>query len=137
MRIEPNLNDKPQSASLLQIVEPSEVNRRMSSGNTFVVNVVATWCPDCTQRQKLYTDSFAKKMGAHKIEVLQVDVQLTKGVFISPEHEQMTALFGGHGYPRTVLINHGNVASQDNVEIIAEDTLSELASKFIQIISES
>ena len=137
MKIEPNLNDKTQLTNLLQIVEPVEVNRRMTSGNTFVVNVVATWCPDCTERQKLYIDSFAKKMGAHEIDVLQVDVQLTKGVFISPEHEQMTALFGGHGYPRTVLINHGNVASQDNVEIITENTLLELASKFIQIISVS
>jgi hypothetical protein len=36
-----------------------------------------------------------------------------------------------------VLIHHGNVADQNNVEIITEDTLSELARKFIQIISES
>ncbi len=137
MGIEPNLNDKTQSDSFLQIVEPVEVKRRMASSDTFVVNLVAAWCPDCTERQKLYIDSFAKKMGAHGVGVLQVDVQLLKGDFISPEHEEITAQFGGHGYPRTVLIHHGNVASQDNVEIIAEDTLSELASKFIQIISES
>jgi thiol:disulfide interchange protein len=137
MKIEPNFNDKTQLTNLLQIVEPVEVKHRMASGDTFVVNVIATWCPDCTERQKLYIDSFAKKMGAHGVGVLQVDVQLLKGDFISPEHEEITAQFGGHGYPRTVLIHHGNVASQDNVEIIAEDTLSELASKFIQIISES
>jgi folate-dependent phosphoribosylglycinamide formyltransferase PurN len=35
-----------------------------------------------------------------------------------------------------VLINRGNVVDQDNVEIITEDTLSELASKFIQIIAQ-
>jgi hypothetical protein len=34
-----------------------------------------------------------------------------------------------------VLINYGNVADQNNVEVITEDTLSELARKFIQIIA--
>ncbi|MFT4994022.1 MAG: hypothetical protein ACI965_001044, partial [Paraglaciecola sp.] len=53
MGIEPSPNDKTQSASLLQIVEPVEVNRRMATGDTFVVNVVTAWCPDCTVRQKL------------------------------------------------------------------------------------
>jgi thiol:disulfide interchange protein len=137
MGIKPSPNDKTQSASLLQIVEPVEVNRRMASGNTFVVNVVTAWCPDCTERQKRHIGSFAQKMKSHGIDVLQVNVQLLRGHFIDAEHEKMTTQFGGHGYPRTVLINHGNVADQNNVEIITEDTLSELAEKFIQIISES
>jgi len=137
MGIEPSQNVKTQSASLLQIVEPVEVQRRMASGDTFVVNVVTAWCPDCTERQKLHIGSFAQKMISHGIDVLQVNVQLLRGHFIGAEHEKMTTQFGGHGYPRTVLINHGNVADQNNVEIITEDTLSELARKFIQIIAES
>jgi thiol:disulfide interchange protein len=137
MGIEPSPNDKTQSASFLQIVEPIEVNRRMASGDTFVVNVVTAWCPDCTERQKLHIGGFAQKMKSHGIDVLQVNVQLLRGYFIGAEHEQITTQFGGHGYPRTVLINHGNVTDQNNVEIITEDTLSELARKFIQIIAES
>ncbi|MFT6806290.1 MAG: thiol:disulfide interchange protein [Glaciecola sp.] len=137
MGIEPSPNDKAQSASLLQIVEPVEVNRRMASGDTFVVNVVTAWCPDCTERQKRHIGSFAQEMKSLGIDVLQVNVQLLRGHFIGAEHEKMTTQFGGHGYPRTVLIHHGNVADQNNVEIITEDTLSELARKFIQIISES
>lgn len=137
MGIEPSPNDKTQSASLLQNVEPVEVNRRMATGDTFVVNVVTAWCPDCTERQKLHISSFAQKMKSHGIDVLQINVQLLRGDFISAEHEQITTQFGGHGYPRTVLINHGNVADKNNVEIITEDTLSELARKFIQIIAES
>ncbi|MFB1034193.1 MAG: hypothetical protein QMC38_02475 [Sinobacterium sp.] len=136
MGIEPNLNDKTQSASFLQIVEPVEVKRRMASSDTFVVNLVAAWCPDCTERQELHIDNFAQKMNTHGIDVLQVNVQLLRGNFIGAEHEQITTQFGGHGYPRTVLINRGNVVDQDNVEIITEDTLSELASKFIQIIAQ-
>ena len=137
MRTEFSPNDKTQSASLLKIVEPVEVNRRMAAGDTFVVNLVTAWCPDCTERQKLHIDSFAQKMKSQGIDVLQVNVQLLKGYFIGVEHEKITTVFGGHGYPRTVLINHGNVADQNNVEIITEDTLSELARKFIQIIAES
>ena len=136
MTIEPNPNNKAQSASPLKNVEPAEVNRRMTMGDTFVVNLVAAWCPDCTERQKLHIGGFAQKMKFHGIDVLQVNVQLLKGRFIGVEHEQITNQFGGHGYPRTVLIKHGNVADQNNVEIIAEDTLSELARKFIQIIAE-
>jgi thiol:disulfide interchange protein len=137
MGIELSSSDKTQSASLLKIVEPVDVNRRMAAGDTFVVNVVTAWCPDCTERQKLHIGSFAQKMKSHGIDVLQVNVQLLRGYFIDAEHEKITTLFGGHGYPRTVLINHGNVADQNNVEIITEDTLSELARKFIQIIAKS
>jgi thiol:disulfide interchange protein len=137
MGIEPSTNDNTQVAKLLQIVEPAEVNHRMASGDTFVVNVVAAWCPDCTQRQELYIDSFAQKMQSYGIDVLQVNVQLLRGNFISAEHEQITTQFGGHGYPRTVLIHHGNVADQNNVEVITEATLSALARKFIQITAGS
>ena len=43
MKIESPLNSKTQSVSLIQIVDPVEVNRRMATGDTFVVNVVTTW----------------------------------------------------------------------------------------------
>jgi len=137
MKIAPGPNDKIPSANTLQIVEPAEVNRRIAAGDTFVVNVVTAWCPDCTERQKLHIGGFTQKMKSHGIDVLQVTVQLQRGDFISAEHEQMTALFGGHGYPRTVLINHGDVADQNNVEILSEEMLSELAKKFLKIIAES
>ena len=118
--------------SPFQIVEPIDVKRRIAKGDTFVVNVVAAWCPDCTERQNLHFDSFAHKLKSHGIEVVQVNVQWTKGEFISAEHESMTTQFGGHGYPRTVLISHGHVIDQGNVEIISEEALSALAIKFMQ-----
>ena len=137
MPIEPNSNNKKQSTNTLQIVEPAEVSRRMAAGDTFVVNIVAAWCPDCTERQAPHIDGFTQKMKSAEVDVLQINVQLQKGDFISPEHEQITNLFGGHGYPRTVLIKAGNVKDKDNVEVVTEDTLSALASKFIEIVTES
>ncbi|MDO7083444.1 hypothetical protein WNY51_05565 [Pseudocolwellia sp. AS88] len=137
MPIEQNSNNNLPSAYTPQIVEPEEVNRRIALGDTFVVNIVAAWCPDCTERQALHIDGFTEKLNSADIDVLQVNVQLQKGDFISPEHEQITNLFGGHGYPRTVLIKAGNVKGKDNVEVVTEDTLSALASKFIGIVTES
>jgi len=136
MPIKPSVNNKVPSATSLQMVEPVEVNRRMTTGDTFVVNVVAAWCTDCTERQAPHVDGFTQVMNSHEIDVLQINVQLLKGDFISPDHEQITTLFGGHGYPRTVLIKYGDVVDKNNIEIITEDALSELASKFIKIVAE-
>jgi len=137
MELDSSFDNKVQLTSVLQIVEPADVNRRMVADDTFVVNLVTSWCPDCTERQKLHIDGFAQKMKSHGVDVLQVNVQQSKGDFISVEHEQITNQFGGKGYPRTVLIRHGVAVDQDNVEVITENTLSELASKFIQIIEGS
>ncbi|MGX9419047.1 hypothetical protein ACWU4D_17040 [Vibrio sp. WJH972] len=134
-KFEPTNSD--QFSSGLQIVEPDDINRRIASGDTFVVNVVTAWCPDCTERQALHIGRFTQEMHSHGIDVLQVTVQLSKGNFISVAHEKLTELFGGHGYPRTVLINHGKIADQDNVEVITETTLLELAKKFVQITVQS
>ncbi|WP_133010304.1 hypothetical protein [Marinomonas flavescens] len=134
MEVELDLSDTIQSVSSLKIVEPTEVYRRMAAGETFVVNVVTAWCPDCTERQKQYIDGFGQNMQSHGVDVLQVTVQLDKGCFISGEHEKLTTQFGGPGYPRTVLIKHGDVVDQDNIEIITEAGLSVLATKFIQKI---
>lgn len=125
------------TANALQVVEPVDVTRRMAAGDTFVVNIVTSWCPDCSVRQKQHIDGFAQNMKSHDVDVLQVNVQQLKGDFLSAEHEQLTDQFGGRGYPRTVLIRHGVAVDQDNVEVVAEDTLSELANKFVQIIAES
>jgi thiol-disulfide isomerase/thioredoxin len=131
----PNPNDP--SLTPLQLVAPAEVSRRIAAGDTFVVNIVTAWCPDCSERQAVHIDGFVQKMQLNGIEVLQVNVQSIKGEFISAEHELLTAQFGGHGYPRTVLIHNGKVADQNNVEIITEDTLSALATKFMAIIAQS
>ncbi|MDN3612556.1 TlpA family protein disulfide reductase [Vibrio ostreicida] len=118
----------------LQIVEPEEVNRRIAAGETLVVNIVTAWCPDCTQRQQPHIEGFAQQLNAHNIAVFQVNVQQTKNAFISTAHEALTELFGGRGYPRTVLIQQGVVTDKDNVEIITQEGLSALSATFIQSI---
>ena len=133
MSIQPSSNNKNLSNEIIKIVEPTEVSQRMTLGDTFIINVVTVWCPDCTVRQKQHIRSFAYKLHQHGIDVLQVNVQLVKGEFISAEHEQLTNKFGGHGYPRTVFIKQGNVLDQNNVEIITQESLSALATKFIQM----
>ena len=118
----------------LKIVDTNEVNRRILMRDTFVVNIVTEWCPDCTERQPPHIAAFTQKMHIHGVNVLQVNMQSQKGEFISVEHEKLTSQFGGPGYPRTVLIRHGKVVDQNNVEVISEDGLTALTKKFIKII---
>lgn len=105
------------------------VIRKMQDQETFVINVVATWCSDCTQQQK-HLVSLHDAMREQNIEVFQLLAQHEKGVFVDIDHAELVQQFGGHGYPRTVLIKNGYIVSSDNVEMISEMQLSALALKF-------
>lgn len=130
-----SFNTKTQPTRIIEITELAIINNRIAAGDTFVVNIVAAWCSDCTEKQALHINTFTQIINSHNIDVLQITVQLIKGVFISLEHEKITTFFGGHGYPRTVLIKEGYLADNKNVEVVTKDALSELANKFIQIIT--
>jgi len=121
----------------LQIVTPTEVKQRMAKGDSFVVNIVTTWCPDCTERQQPHMPYFVTALTAHHIDVLQVTVQHSKGNFISAEHAQLTQQLGGPGYPRTVLIKQGEIVDQDNVEVLTHSALLELSQHFIKISAQA
>ncbi len=125
---------KSQPTQQLKIVQPAEINAAITSGKSFVANIVTAWCPDCTQRQAQHIEAFANRLAEHGIAVLQVNVQMIRGEFISAEHQALTELFGGHGYPRTVLIKNGEVLESDHVEVMTEAALSKLAARFIELL---
>ncbi|MDX9817868.1 MULTISPECIES: PaaI family thioesterase [Desulfococcus] len=110
---------------------PENVSQRLSMGETFVLNIVAAWCSDCTERQRPRLPAFIRRLATERMPLFQMTVQQEKMRFISTEHEKMTEYFGGHGYPRTVLILNGEVRSADNVEIVDEEELIRLADAFI------
>ena len=110
---------------------PGDFRRRLMERETFVLNVVAAWCPDCTERQRPHLPEFMEKLNAQDIPVYQMTVQREKMIFLSEEHREIVETFGGHGYPRTVLVVDGNVCSKDNVEIVTPEALGRLADAFI------
>lgn len=114
---------------MVQEISPQEIRQRMAEGQTFVVNVVATWCPDCVERQRPNFSVFSDKMAQAGVPVYQCTVQEEKLVFLSPEHEELTASFGGHGYPRTTLIVRGEVV-ESRVEVMDALALAMLAHTF-------
>jgi len=114
---------------MVQELSPAEVRERMNRKESFVLNVVAAWCPDCTVRQQPNFAGFVQKMDKAGISVYQCCVQTERLVFISAEHESLTADFGGHGYPRTVLITDGRMADS-RVEVMDALALSMLAGEF-------
>lgn len=110
---------------------PQQIQQLIEENNTFIVNIVASWCPDCTKQANnldKFVDSFSD------IDVYQVNVQDQRNDYLSIEHQVLTEQFGGHGYPRTVLIKDGKVIDADNVEVISKPQLSQLAVKFQQQI---
>ena len=109
-----------------------EITTHINNNETFVINILASWCPDCTRRQKPNMPPFIQAMQANGTPVYEIVVQHAPYQFLSPEHEELTALFGGHGFPRTALVKAGTIIDADNVEVTSAGALAVLAEKFVQ-----
>lgn len=114
-------------------ISPLEFDQKIQQKKSFVLNVVANWCSDCTD-QKANISAFEKEMAECGLNVFQLTAQQEKGVFENIEHQRLIENLGGHGYPRTVLIVEGNVISSNNVEIISKQELMLLANNFKQLL---
>ncbi|NOQ42087.1 MAG: hypothetical protein GQ563_06260 [Desulfuromusa sp.] len=117
----------------VQLLQPEEVKQKMAAGDTFVLNVVTDWCPDCSMRQHPNLPGFAGKMNDAGVQVFQLTVQHQRLVFLSDDHEQMVERFGGHGYPRTILIVRGKEV-ESAVEVMTGQDLAALADHFINLL---
>ena len=114
---------------MIKYINAAQAQDLMRAENTCILNLVAAWCSDCT-RQSKNVGSFAQGFTKKGISVYNVNVQDEKNLFLSPLHQQLTEQFGGHGFPRTILIKEGKSADANNVEVISEEQLAELADKF-------
>lgn len=110
-------------------ITPSDFEQRIKAKETFVLNIVAAWCSDCTEQQQSFP-CFAELLNNKGVDVVQINAQQEKLVFISKAHEELINGLGGHGYPRTVLVKDGIVLSTENVEVISKEALVNLASYF-------
>ena len=117
----------------VQSLQPEGVRQKLAAGETFVLNVVTGWCPDCTERQHPNLPGFVSRMEGAGVKVFQLTVQHQRLVFLTDDHEQMVDRFGGHGYPRTILIAKGNEV-ESAVEVMAEQDLAALADRFISLL---
>ena len=112
-------------------ITPDEIAKKLAVQETFVVNIVALWCPDCTAKQVVNLQMFSDLLAKADIKLYQCTVQEERGVFVSEDHEDFTHKCGGHGYPRTVLISKGQISDSDNVEVVSLVGLTDLANRFI------
>lgn len=117
----------------VQLLQPEEVQQKMAAGDTFVLNVVTDWCPDCSMRQHPNLPGFVSRLAGAGLQVFQLTVQQQRLVFLSDDHEKMVEDFGGHGYPRTILIVQGKEA-ESAVEVMTSQDLAALADRFINLI---
>jgi len=110
-------------------IDPTKANQLLNSNESFIINIVASWCSDCTAQAENFP-VFAEQFTVKGVAVYQVNVQDVKNQYISAEHEALTVKLGGRGYPRTVLISNNKIVDPNNVEIISREQLLTLADKF-------
>lgn len=111
-----------------------QVKLRIHQRASFVLNITADWCPDCTVEQVKNLDEFECKLTELGLELVNLVVQKEKRVFLSEEHANLVESLGGHGYPRTILYRSGNPVSTDNVETLSSEALTELANEFSKLM---
>ena len=116
--------------------ELTSVLMRINNKESFVLNITAAWCPDCTEKQLPNLQSFSEYVGAHLLDVVCLQVQIERKVYISEKHESFVLALGGHGFPRTVLYRKGMLVDADNVEIFTASGLTNLASRFIALMND-
>ena len=117
----------------IKMIKPDTFYEKIEQQDSFVLNIVASWCSDCTDQQNNIS-SLVDTLDV-KLPVLQLTVQNEKGVFIDQQHQDLVDEMGGHGYPRTILVIAGKVLSTDNVEVIKQQDLINLANKFNVLLS--
>lgn len=114
---------------MIKYIDAKQAKDLISSGNTCILNIVAAWCSDCTKQAANFAP-FANCFTQQGFAVYELNVQDDKHVFLSPQHQQLTEQFGGHGFPRTALLSKGKIVDADNIEVISAEQLSTLAEKF-------
>jgi len=115
---------------MIKNINAVQAQQLLTTTDTFIINIVASWCSDCTDQAE-NTPNFAQHFTNMNIPFYQLNVQDIKNEFISEVHHQTTESLGGHGYPRTVLINKGKISDADNVEVITSESLKQLTEKFM------
>jgi thiol-disulfide isomerase/thioredoxin len=119
---------------MLVELDLEKVQQKINQKHTFVLNIIASWCPDCTDRQAPELPGFVSALESSNIDVINLLVQQEKRVYLSAQHQEFVDALGGHGFPRTVLFKEGVSADSDNVEIITAEQLKALAERFISTL---
>ncbi len=109
----------------------SEIQQWIEKEQTFVLNIVAQWCTDCTQQQSRYIASFSNQLASAGIEFAQLLAQTDKHVYLSEQVQRFVENLGGHGFPRTLLFVNGVASEASYVEVITQQGLEALAGHFI------
>jgi hypothetical protein len=79
--------------------------------------------------------NFVHRLQQAGIDVLELNAQDQQRIYLSPAHQAITEAFGGHGFPRTLLIHDGQVVDSDNVEVMTLAGLEALAIRFVEKVT--
>lgn len=118
----------------MQNISIEEIDNKVANKESFVLNLVASWCPDCTEKQAPNLPVFEQSLMDSELSLYNIIVQYHRGEFLSAAHQDLVEQLGGHGYPRTVLFVSGQAIDTDNVEITSREQLEVLTDKFKALI---
>lgn len=116
--------------------EITSVIARINNKESFILNITAAWCPDCTEKQLPHLLGFSKLVGVHFLDVVCLQAQFEKNVYVSAKYESFVLELGGHGFPRTVLYREGKAIDTDNVEVFTASGLANLAKRFSTLMND-
>lgn len=103
-------------------ITPDQIRSLIQQKKSFVLNIVTEWCPDCTIKQVRNIHLLIESAAELKLPFHQIIVQTQRDMYLSIKHQHLTLLFGGHGYPRTIHIDKGEIKS-NKTEVTGKNDL--------------
>jgi len=67
---------------MIKSITPQQITQFMAIKNTFIVNIVAAWCSDCT-KQAVNIADFTEDFSRDDIQVYNVNVQDVRNVYLT------------------------------------------------------
>ncbi|CAH0990296.1 hypothetical protein SIN8267_00388 [Sinobacterium norvegicum] len=115
------------------LISLGDIQQLVGNEQTFVLNIIAAWCSDCTERQAPLFNAFTELLAEQGITVYQLLAQQQKNQFIDDEIAAFVDSVGGHGFPRTVYFSRGLSTALNEIELITSDLLHDYSDKIVSV----
>ena len=117
-----NISPITEKARIDTNITPDQIRLHIQQKRSFILNIVTGWCPDCTIKQVKNIHLLTESADNLKLPLYQISVQNHRDIYLSLKHKHITLLFGGHGYPRTIYINKGDI-KLNKIEVTSKNNM--------------
>lgn len=118
----------------INLISLGEIQQLVAEEKTFVLNVIAAWCSDCTEQQAPFIPSFAQNVQHQGIQFFQLLAQESKDQYLDNGIAEFVESIWGHGFPRTLLIDKGKPTAINQIELINQQQLQHFSQQVKAVI---